>query len=80
MEYMKYVLASLVMTLFLAAHTETGVWVFVDGRSVPNSDTIKSINGFGGSLVVTPDPDWEEKWNTSPETVPHFSEAAEVSY
>jgi len=30
--------------------------------------------------VVTPDLDWEAKWNTSPETVPNFSEAKNVSY
>jgi hypothetical protein len=41
---------------------------------------MKSINGFGGSLVVTPDSDWEAKWNTSPETIPHFSGAKNVSY
>ena len=51
-----------------------------DGKPVPNSDAMKSINGFGGWLVVTPDLDWEAKWNTSPETIPSFSEAKDVSY
>ena len=64
----------------LAAHAETGGWVTRDGKPVPNSDAIKSINGFGGWLVVTPDSNWEEKWNTSPETIPNFSEAKDVSY
>jgi hypothetical protein len=77
---MKYVLASIAMALSLAAQAETGSWVSKDGRPVPNSDSMKSINGFGGSLLVTPDPDWEEKWNSSPETVPYFSEAKDVSY
>lgn len=77
---MKSVLISLIMSLSLIAHAETGGWVTRDGKPVPNSDAMKSINGFGGWLVVTPDSDWEEKWNTSPETVPNFSEAKDVSY
>jgi hypothetical protein len=77
---MKSVLISLLMSLSLVAHAESDGWVTRDGKPVPNSDLMKSMNGFGGSLVVTPDPDWEAKWNTSPETVPHFSEARNVSY
>jgi hypothetical protein len=77
---MKNIFISLLMTLTLTAHAETGGWVTRDGKSVPNSDAMKSINGFGGWLVVTPDSDWEEKWNTSPETIPNFSEAKDVSY
>ncbi|OYY42394.1 MAG: hypothetical protein B7Y56_13365 [Gallionellales bacterium 35-53-114] len=68
------------MFLSLIAHAETGGWVTRDGKPVPNSDAMKSINGFGGWLVVTPDSDWEEKWSTSPETVPNFSESKDVSY
>ena len=77
---MKSLLVFLLMTLALDAHAETGGWVTRDGKPVPNSDAMKSINGFGGWLVVTPDQDWEEKWNTSPETIPNFSEAKDVSY
>jgi hypothetical protein len=77
---MKSVFISLLMSLALIAHAETGGWVTRDGKSVPNSDAMKSINGFGGWLVVTPDSDWEAKWNTSPETIPKFSEAKDVSY
>lgn len=68
------------MTLSLAAHAEIGGWVTRDGKPVPNSDAMKSLNGFGGWLVVTPDSDWEAKWNTPPETVPNFTEAKNVSY
>lgn len=55
-------------------------WKNRDGSLAPNTDNMKSINGFGGWLIVTPDQDWEEKWNTPTETTPHFSEASEVSY
>lgn len=77
---MKNIFIGLLMTLSLIAHAETGGWVTRDGKPVPNSDAMKSINGFGGWLVVTPDSDWEAKWNTSPETIPNFSEAKDVSY
>ena len=55
-------------------------WVTRDGYKIPNSDAIKSLNGFGGYLIVTPDSNWQEKWNTSVETVPYFSESSNVSY
>jgi hypothetical protein len=77
---MKSAIICLLMSLSLVSHAESGGWVTRDGKPVPNSDSMKSMNGFGGSLVVTPDPDWEAKWNTSPETVPRFSEARNVSY
>ena len=72
--------ACLLFAISLFAHAETEGWVTRDGKPVPNSDAMKSINGFGGWLVVTPDIDWEAKWNTSPETVPNFSEAKNVLY
>ena len=56
-----------------------GVWRDVQGNPVPNTSFRKSVNGFGGWLVVTPDQDWEEKWNTPSDTVPQFSEAKSVS-
>lgn len=58
----------------------SGGWFSKDGKSVPNTDAMKSTNGFGGWLVVTPDSDWEAKWNTSPEAIPNFTEAKDVSY
>ena len=62
------------------SETNQGGWVYKDGTSVPNSDSMKSIKGFGGWLVVTPDADWEEKWNTPPDTTPNFTVASEVNY
>jgi hypothetical protein len=50
-------------------------WRDMQGNPLPETAASKSSKGFSGSLVVTPDRDWQEKWNTSPETVPHFSEA-----
>ena len=55
-------------------------WVTKDGKPVPNTDTMKSINGFGGWLIITPDKDWAEKWETPSHVTPHFSEAKAVEY
>jgi hypothetical protein len=60
------------------AYCEEFYWRLSDGTKAPNIKNQKSINGFGGWLLVTPDTDWEDKWNTPHENVPHFSEADEV--
>ena len=46
-------------------------WRDAQGRPIPESDSQKSSKGFGGSLILTPDADWAEKW-ARPET-PHFT-------
>lgn len=53
-------------------------WKDGDGNPVPDTENQKSVAGFGGLLVVTPDEDWEEKWNTPPEVGPQFSHASTV--
>lgn len=60
-----------------AACAEVG-WKDQDGKPVPDTESQKSIAGFGGLLVVTPDEDWEKKWNTPPEVGPQFSSASFV--
>jgi hypothetical protein len=40
--------------------------------------TQRTVDGFGGLLIVTPDKDWEKKWNTSPESIPYFSTGSTV--
>lgn len=56
------------------------VWISRDGKPVPNTDAMKSIKGFGGWLIVTPDTDWEAKWNTSPDSTPTFHGVSAVEY
>ncbi|HEY7639603.1 MAG TPA: hypothetical protein VH814_07755 [Steroidobacteraceae bacterium] len=36
----------------------------------------KTVAGFSGVLIVTPDEDWVTKWNTSPESIPYFHSGA----
>jgi hypothetical protein len=44
----------------------------------PGSESQKTVAGFGGMLIITPDKDWEAKWNTTPESVPYFSSGSTV--
>ena len=61
------------------AGSQDEFWVDRDGNPTPDTEARKSVDGFGGWLLVTPDPDWDEKWRTSPETIPHYNEASTVS-
>lgn len=53
-------------------------WRMADGRAAPQTASQKSRDGFGGWLLLTPDADWEQKWNTPNEHVPEFSVVKEV--
>jgi hypothetical protein len=54
-------------------------WKDSSGNPIPETDSRRAVGDFGGSLVLTTDPDWEQRWNTSPESVPHFAEKSGVS-
>ena len=56
----------------------TGIWRTPDGTTVPESKSRRSIGGFGAWLVVTPDQDWSQKWETPSTVTPRFNEAKEV--
>ena len=58
--------------------TAAGDWVQPDGRPVAETESMKSQDGFGASLLVTTDPDWLTKWRTPADTTPSFSVAREV--
>lgn len=76
------IIAATVMSSLCAAATAPSTtapaWRDEHGRAAPETEFRKSKDDFGGWLVVTPDADWKEKWNTSPETVPRFSTADTV--
>jgi hypothetical protein len=58
-------LASLALTVFSTArvHAEdTFGWRDADGKPLPDTESRKSSKGFGGSMLLTPDKDWREKW------------------
>ena len=67
-----------VSMLSAAIATDEGGWFDRDGNPVPDSDEMKSADGFGGWLVVTPYEGWEAEWNTPSEHVPNFKTIKEV--
>jgi hypothetical protein len=62
------------------AHSQSGFWKDSNGKPVPETESMKSKNDFAGSLLVTTDENWEEIWNTPPETKPNFRRAEVVPY
>ena len=60
------------------AHGQVG-WKDDKGHIATNTDFRKSVNGFGGWVLVTSDADWRAKWETPSSSVPHFTEAKTVA-
>jgi hypothetical protein len=77
-------LASRLAIVCLTVITSGGVyaieevgWRDAQGNPVPESDTMKSSKGFGGSVILTPDADWREKWARPDQ--PHFTTTDQVN-
>ncbi len=51
-------------------------WRTADGSVAKNTDNRKTIDDFGGWLLVTSNPDWENQWNSR--NIPAFKEAKTV--
>jgi hypothetical protein len=62
----------------VGAQEKKGVWRTPDGTTLTESPSRKSVGSLGGMILITPDQDWKEKWETSKETVPQFNQASEV--
>jgi hypothetical protein len=70
--------SALLATFAAVASAEEPLRKDEHGNPAPNTEFRNATNGFGGWLVVTPDSDWQAKWETSPETVPRFNTAETV--
>ena len=66
-------------TAALLALALTCVVSAAENPAPPAAAAQKSVAGFSGVLVITPDKDWESKWNTSPESIPYFSSGSKLS-
>lgn len=62
------------------AHSESPSWQNKGGKPVSEIESVKSKDGFTGSVLAVTDQDWKQKWNTPPETKPNFNKAGVVSY
>ena len=72
-------LVFLFFIIAVVALAEDRFWRDEQGNFVPNTEARNAVAGFGGWLVVTSDSDWQAKWETSPNTVPRFTEAKTVA-
>lgn len=71
-------LALVLSTAAFAAFAQSG-WRQPDGTPLPETPSSRTVDGFSASLLLTPDRDWEAKWNTPHDVVPHFSSADTVA-
>jgi len=70
---MKYIL---IILLLLSANLAFSLEYFGPELSKwPQTEFRKVKDNFAGWLLVTPDIDWQQKWDTPPDTVPYFNEA-----
>ncbi|UAU33963.1 hypothetical protein [Xanthomonas campestris] len=61
------------LLLPLLAGAQSG-WIDTQGQPIPNSSSRKAVQDLGASLLLTPDANWQQKWNTPSDTTPHFNE------
>ena len=69
----------LLFTLLLPCFVSAEEYLGADLSGWPQNDSRKVVADFGAWLLVTPDLDWQQKWDTPPDTIPYFNEANEVS-
>jgi hypothetical protein len=53
-------------------------WTDRNGNRIENRENKKSINGFGGWLLITSDQDWKEKWESPEQAPPVFTSAERI--
>lgn len=76
---MKLIMALLLVCVAaIGASASTGEemgWRDEKAELVQNTDDRKAISGFGASVIITTDTDWESKWNTPAAHTPKFTTA-----
>ena len=68
----------LLLVLLAIPHAHAGEYFGKDLSSWPQTEARKTKNDFAAWLLVTPNLDWQQRWDTPPDTIPHFDEANEV--
>ncbi len=75
-----YLIAILSLLWVVPAQSQSAFWRDIDGKPVQETESMKSKNDFAGSVLVTTDANWKEKWDTPPETKPNFNKAGIIPY
>lgn len=65
--------------LAVASDAPAQAWRGPDGTPSPPSESRKEVEGFSAMVLVTPDLDWQAKWNTPPDVIPEFRESDSVA-
>jgi hypothetical protein len=68
-----------ILALLVLPVTCNAQWKTRDGTPIPETDQVKSKDGFGAMLTITSDPNWQDEWSKPPEIDPHFTESHTVS-
>lgn len=66
------------VVLGLAPQNSEAGWRDRQGTPAADTDNRKSVDGFGGWVIVTSDADWQKKWETPADTTPDFTAAEQV--
>ena len=66
-------LIAALQTLNPIAGNAQDVWRTPDGKAISETPSQKARNGFGVSLVITADADWQAKWDTPSHETPSFN-------
>lgn len=62
----------------LSVSASAQFWHDPAGKPIPETEAMKSRDGLGAALLITPDKDWQAKWQTAPDTTPRFDQTREV--
>ena len=68
----------LLAALLIGAQTHAEEYLGHDLSSWPQTEARKVKNDFAAWLLVTPNLDWQKRWDTPPDTIPYFDEANQV--
>ncbi len=69
---------SILFALFFCIQSQAEEYLGPDLSSWPQTDARKVQNDFAAWLLVTPNIDWQQRWETPPDTIPYFDEAKGV--
>jgi len=75
-----FLIAFIALLWISPAHSESPSGQNKEGKPIPETEIMKSQDGFAGSVLAVTDADWKQKWETPPETSPSFNKAEVVDY